>query len=281
MTRKEDVVAQIECRADMYRALGNLYLNTLDEAQIEELALTDYDALRADPDERIASGFNDIYRALRRRNTGTRQLLAMDFTSCFLGTKTYKGLTGAPYESLYRDSSGTLMGPIRTEVFNAYKRERVALQADLDLPEDHLSFEMEFLAILCDRCAKSVEIGDRDKALRVLDVQKSFLEEHLLVWFPRFHNLTTKLLETRFYRGVLNVTRGFLESELESIEALEQAVAEGFEADSADGCSAEQRGSSADDADTASTAAQEGKAVCRDAASDDVARQEACEAGAL
>ena len=80
MTRKEDVVAQIECRADMYRALGNLYLNTLDETQIEELALTDYDALRADPDERIASGFNDIYRALRRRNTGTRQLLAMDFT---------------------------------------------------------------------------------------------------------------------------------------------------------------------------------------------------------
>lgn len=253
MAYVEDVVAQLAGRADMYRALGNLYLNALDEGQIEELALTDYDALRADPDERIASGFNDIYRALRRRNTGTRQLLAMDFTSCFLGTKTYKGLTGAPYESLYRDSSGTLMGPVRTQVFNEYKRERVALQPELNLPDDHLSFEMEFLAILCERCAQSVEAGNRDEALRLLDVQKSFLEEHLLAWFPRFHNLTTKLLETRFYRGVLNVTRGFLESEPESIEALASAVAKDLEVrGDADGAP---EGTSAGDAYTAACGA--------------------------
>lgn len=276
MTYAESAIAQLESRADMYRALGNLYLNTLSEQQIEELALTDYDTLRADPDKRIASGFNDIYRALRRRNTGTRQLLAMDFTSCFLGTKTYKGLTGAPYESLYRDSSGTLMGPIRTQVFNAYKREHIALQPDLDLPEDHLSFEMEFLAVLCDRCAKAVEAGDRDEALRVLGVQKAFLEEHVLAWFPRFHNLTTKLLETRFYRGVLNVSRGFLESEPESIDGLAQAVAEGLEVRD-QGERGEGLASNGADED-----AQIAQVVPdRDATWADDGRREACGAGAL
>lgn len=276
MTYAESAIAQLESRADMYRALGNLYLNTLSEQQIEELALTDYDTLRADPDKRIASGFNDIYRALRRRNTGTRQLLAMDFTSCFLGTKTYKGLTGAPYESLYRDSSGTLMGPIRTQVFNAYKRERIALQPDLDLPEDHLSFEMEFLAVLCDRCAKAVEAGDRDEALRVLGVQKAFLEEHVLAWFPRFHNLTTKLLETRFYRGVLNVTRGFLESEPESIDGLAQAIAEGLEVRD-QGERGEGLASNGADED-----AQIAQVVPdRDATWADDGRREACSAGVL
>ncbi len=276
MTYAESAIAQLESRADMYRALGNLYLNTLSEQQIEELALTDYDTLRADPDKRIASGFNDIYRALRRRNTGTRQLLAMDFTSCFLGTKTYKGLTGAPYESLYRDSSGTLMGPIRTQVFNAYKRERIALQPDLDLPEDHLSFEMEFLAVLCDRCAKAVEAGDRDEALRVLGVQKAFLEEHVLAWFPRFHNLTTKLLETRFYRGVLNVSRGFLESEPESIDGLAQAIAEGLEVRD-QGERGEGLASNGADED-----AQIAQVVPdRDATWADDGRREACGAGAL
>lgn len=276
MTYAESAIAQLESRADMYRALGNLYLYTLSEQQIEELALTDYDTLRADPDKRIASGFNDIYRALRRRNTGTRQLLAMDFTSCFLGTKTYKGLTGAPYESLYRDSSGTLMGPIRTQVFNAYKRERIALQPDLDLPEDHLSFEMEFLAVLCDRCAKAVEAGDRDEALRVLGVQKAFLEEHVLAWFPRFHNLTTKLLETRFYRGVLNVSRGFLESEPESIDGLAQAIAEGLEVRD-QGERGEGLASNGADED-----AQIAQVVPdRDATWADDGRREACGAGAL
>lgn len=276
MTYAESAIAQLESRADMYRALGNLYLNTLSERQIEELALTDYDTLRADPDKRIASGFNDIYRALRRRNTGTRQLLAMDFTSCFLGTKTYEGLTGAPYESLYRDSSGTLMGPIRTQVFNAYKRERIALQPDLDLPEDHLSFEMEFLAVLCDRCAKAVEAGDRDEALRVLGVQKAFLEEHVLAWFPRFHNLTTKLLETRFYRGVLNVSRGFLESEPESIDGLAQAIAEGLEVRD-QGERGEGLASNGADED-----AQIAQVVPdRDATWADDGRREACGAGAL
>lgn len=233
MTTVSEAVAQLDGRAEMYRALGNLYLNTLSDQQIEELALADYDALRADPDKRIASGFNDIYRALRRRNTGTHQLLAMDFTACFLGTKTYKGLTGAPYESLYRDASGTLMGPVRAQVFNAYKCECVALQPELDLPDDHLSFEMEFLAILCDRCAAAVQAGDQHEAARLLGVQREFLENHLLAWFPRFHNLTTKLLETRFYRGVLNVTRGFLESELESINALAAALDAGLERDPA------------------------------------------------
>lgn len=276
MTYAESAIAQLESRADMYRALGNLYLYTLSEQQIEELALTDYDTLRADPDKRIASGFNDIYRALRRRNTGTRQLLAMDFTSCFLGTKTYKGLTGAPYESLYRDSSGTLMGPIRTQVFNAYKRERIALQPDLDLPEDHLSFEMEFLAVLCDRCAKAVEAGDRDEALRVLGVQKAFLEEHVLAWFPRFHNLTTKLLETRFYRGALNVSRGFLESEPESIDGLAQAIAEGLEVRD-QGERGEGLASNGADED-----AQIAQVVPdRDATWADDGRREACGAGAL
>lgn len=277
MTYAESAIAQLESRADMYRALGNLYLNTLSEQQIEELALTDYDTLRADPDKRIASGFNDIYRALRRRNTGTRQLLAMDFTSCFLGTKTYRGLTGAPYESLYRDSSGTLMGPIRTQVFNTYKRERIALQPDLDLPEDHLSFEMEFLAVLCDRCAKAVEAGDRDEALRVLGVQKAFLEEHVLAWFPRFHNLTTKLLETRFYRGVLNVTRGFLESEPESIGGLAQAIAEGLGVRDQGERGGEGLASNGADEDT-----QIAQVVPdRDATWADDGRREACGAGVL
>lgn len=228
MATLSDTIEMLNSRKDFYRTLAGMYFNILTEEQIEELALSDFQPLMASDNELIASGFNDVYRYLRKRNTGTHQELAMDFTSCFLGAKTYLGLTAAPYESLYLDPSGLLMGSVRSEVFNIYKRERVALQADLDYADDHLSFELEFLAILCERSISALEQGDTTEALRLLEVQRSFVTNHINRWFGRFHNLTTKFIETRFYRGILNITQGFLESEPDAIDEISKSIQGGY-----------------------------------------------------
>lgn len=229
MAIASEALAAIAHRRDLYRVLASMYFNVLTEAQIEDLAGRDYASLTTDENELIASGFNDIRRYLRKRHTGTRQELAMDFTSCFLGARTYEGLTAAPYESLYLDASGLLMGRVRHDVFEAYKRERVALQKGIDYADDHLSFEFEFMAILCERTLAALEQGDETEALRTLDVQHSFVTEHINRWFTRFHNLTTRFVETRFYRGVLNVTQGFLDEEPDLIDAIGDAIERGPE----------------------------------------------------
>ncbi len=228
MSSKAEVIAVINDRAMLYRVIAGLYFNTLTDEQIEAFAGQDLGEVTEYLSPEIASGFDDMRRFLRRRHSGTRQELAMEFTQCFLGTHTYKGMTAAPYESLYRDSSGVLMGKYRTEVYNIYKKECVALEKGKDYAEDHLSFEMEFLAILCDRCIAALEAGDNDEALRILDVQEQFLNKHILVWFPRFRNLTTKFLETRFYRGVIKVTNGFLTEEPAIIADLRNEITSGF-----------------------------------------------------
>lgn len=233
MATASEASATLAHRRDLYRVLASMYFNVLTEAQIEDLAGRDYAPLTADENELIASGFNDIRRYLRKRHTGTHQELAMDFTSCFLGARTYEGLTAAPYESLYLDASGLLMGRVRHDVFEAYKRERVALQKGIDYADDHVSFEFEFMAILCERTLAALERGDGTEARRVLAAQRSFVTEHINRWFTRFHHLTTRFIETRFYRGVLNVTQGFLDEEPGLIDEIADAIARAPERDAA------------------------------------------------
>lgn len=224
MTTVSEVIGALEHRRDLYRTLASLYFNALTEEDIERMAARDYTTLMADENKLIASGFNDIFRYLRKRNTGTRQELSLDFTSCFLGVRTYQGMTAAPYESLYLDANGLLMGQTRHAVFEAYKRECVALRSDVDYADDHLSFECQFMAILADRAITALREENGSEAVRLLKVQREFFAEHTGRWFTRFHHLCTKFIETRFYRGVLNITQGFFNEEPALLDELIDAV---------------------------------------------------------
>ena len=243
MAIKEEVVDVIAARAGMYETLASLYFDRLTDEQIEAMAAQDFQELLDNENELIASGFNDIYRYLRKRNTGTRQELACDFSSCFLGTHSYKGLVAQPYESLFLDPSGTLNAKPRTLVYNFYKKECVSLKKEHNYPDDHLAFECEFMAILCRRTIEAVNADDMDEALRLLDVQERFLNEHINLWFRRLHDLSLKFIKTRFYRGVLNITQGFFDEECEIIGDLRDAIASGF--DDPDAIEGEQEGDEA------------------------------------
>ena len=212
---EEEATEQIlEARAQFYRMLSGLYFRTITQDEIDAMAGKDFTELRAGKDESImAEGYDDMFRYLRKRNTGTRQELAEDFTSCFLGTKSYDGKQAMPYESLFRDSSGLLMQGPRNEVYYTFKEARLALKDELDLPEDHLSFEFEFMAILCDRALDALRGGDAEAFEKLMRTQAKFFELHIASWFDDFYEFAMKIVKTRFYRGVLKVTKGFVESE--------------------------------------------------------------------
>jgi TorA maturation chaperone TorD len=220
MTREDDCKA-LSARAQFYRMLSSFYFRTITQDELDHMAQSDYSEFREDEEEPlIALGFNDIYRYLRKRNTGTRQELAADFTSVFVGTQSYKGHQAIPYESLFTDLSGLLMRGPHNEVYQTFKHARIKLKEGLDLPDDHLSFEFEFMAVLCDRAQAALESSDFDACLQNLRTQKKFCELHILNWFDRFYTLSSIMIKTRFYRGVLKITKGFLESEMEAIESL-------------------------------------------------------------
>lgn len=225
MLAKEEIISAIEDRTQFYTMLSKLYAWPLEQGEIDSI---DVDALKqlsaAEENELMADGLNDIYRFLRRKNTGTRQVLNADYTRVFLGRTAYEGLTAQPYASLFLSVEPHLMGEERMVVNQIYKKNQIKLSSGIDIPEDHLAFECEFMTIIGNRCVQMLEEENSKASLEQLEIQLMFVQDHILNWFDRFFALSNKLIETRFYRGVLKLSKGFFESEPKTIEKLIEDV---------------------------------------------------------
>ena len=92
--------------------------------QVEAMAGQDFSAY-AELNEDFADGVNDITRYLRKRNTGTRDEMAVDFTGTFTGIKTYEGKTAVPYKSVFTSEDGLMYQEGFREVYHAFKAEAI------------------------------------------------------------------------------------------------------------------------------------------------------------
>lgn len=214
-----EMISALEGRAAFYDLLAALYFKPLSSEQIENVANLDLSEY-ADYNEFFAEGVNDITRYLGKRNTGTRQALAVDFTAAFAGTSSWRGEYAVPYESVFTSEEGLLFQDSYHEVLRLYKQNRLARKEGLDFPDDHLSFMCEFLAILSGRIIESLKAGDRAEALEQARVSRAFLEDHILSWFDKLHDRALLLLETRFYRGVLKISKGFFVFDAELLDSI-------------------------------------------------------------
>lgn len=221
----EEMIAALQGRASFYDLLAALYYNPLSVEQIDNIAALDFSAY-AQVNELLAEGFNDISRYLRRRNTGTRQELAVDFTSAFAGVSSWKGAYSVPYESVFTSDKGLMYQEAYHEVHHTYKHNNVARQEGYDYPDDHLSFMCEFLVILSNRTIEALEAGDKAVALENIQTSRQFLQEHILSWFDSFADLAQKLITTRFYRGILKVSKGFFLFDAETLDELAEELSQ-------------------------------------------------------
>lgn len=121
----EDMIAALKGRAAFYDLLAAIYFRPLTAEQIDNIAEMDWSEY-ADVNELFADGVNDITRYLRKRNSGTRQALAVDFTSAFAGTSSWKGRYAVPYESVHTSEEGLMFQDAYHEVFQLYKANHVA-----------------------------------------------------------------------------------------------------------------------------------------------------------
>lgn len=217
--RLREYQAALEARAPFYETLSSLFFQPLSQEQVDAMAQTDFSAFAGLSGD-IDAGFNDMARYLRKRNTGTRNELAADFTGAFVGTKAYEGKVAVPYESVFTSEEGLMYQQGYQEVFAAFKSQAVKKREGLDWPDDHLSFMCEFMALLSRRAGAALETGDLPEARRNLQTSLDFLEGHILSWYDDFAELAGKILTTRFYRGVLRVARGFFELDRQTLRDL-------------------------------------------------------------
>ncbi len=223
MNTYEQIADLAQERAALYRLLSTLYFKPLSNDQIEAIA----SSLQGDPvnvDSAFASAFQNMYAALRLRHTGTQEMLGADFTATFYGTKTIDERTAQPYESLYEPGNGQLMGKARGEVFRTFKAAALRIPEGIDLPEDHLSFIFTYLARLCDKQAEQAEARDTASLRQTTDDLRTFFAEHVQNWVPGYIEHASRFVETRFYRGVLELTDVFIREEGDTLEEMQAAL---------------------------------------------------------
>lgn len=218
------IIAALEARASFYDLLAPLYFKPLTAEQIENfdnLNLSAYEAINP----LLADGANDLRRYLKKRNSGTRQELAVDFTGCFGGTSTWEGRYAVPYESVFTSEEGLLYQDSYHEVHALFLENGVKRAAGFDYPDDHLSFMFEYLVVLSERAAQNLRDGAFDTALQQVNMSTAFIRDHILSWFDDFEGVASKLIATRFYRGILKITRGFLLFDVDLLTEIESTLA--------------------------------------------------------
>jgi len=77
--------------------------------------------------------------------------------------------------------------------------------------EDSIAMELLFMAVLSNLIGKALGSGEIDKASRYLEMQQSFLEEHMLSWIPIFCDRLIEIAGDRdLYKSIAMLTAGFL-----------------------------------------------------------------------
>ena len=198
-------------RAKLYRLFGRLF----------RAPLSQDDILEALPAAQIGS-LEERGRRVRSRHArhgalsgeaphGHARLLGTRiFAAAFLGMRDEAGRYALPYESAFVDATQHYMGTARGKVYNIYKKQALKLAEGIDLPEDHLAFMCEFMATLADRAVEArAGVADMTALRENLLLSQAFLKHHILNWYPEFSALAARLVDERFYRGLLEAAGAF------------------------------------------------------------------------
>ncbi|MGI6032176.1 MAG: TorD/DmsD family molecular chaperone [Coriobacteriales bacterium] len=210
------IVSLNKSRAMFYRKLSYYYLHELTQEEIERIAATDFTGLDGG-DEDIAEGYREMKAYLQTLTTGTRQQLACDYAHTFLAAGNYETFAATPYESVFTSEEGLMMQDARDETYKMYCDEHMQPNESLRIPEDHLSFQFQFIALLLDRLNEAIDKHDWQQASTYANRIEKFHTEHQLNWVGDFCDTVEDVAQTTFYTGISKVTRGFVKSETDVI----------------------------------------------------------------
>jgi TorA maturation chaperone TorD len=216
-----EVLEILTDRGATYALLSQLFREEVSAVLLEQL-VTDL----VDPNSQ-GDGTGQGYGLLRQFALSVRHRdldevrteLSVEFGRLFL---TGRDDSVFPYESVYTSQERLLMQRARDEVLAAYRDEGLAKTAAFREPEDHLAVELDFMARLCQKTVDALAEGQIDAALALLDRQRAFLDEHLLVWVPRFSQDLAQAASSDFYRGVAVLTQEHLAQEGATIDELRE-----------------------------------------------------------
>jgi TorA maturation chaperone TorD len=139
-------------------------------------------------------GLSDLPTDLHQE---TLDRLAADYADIYL---TY-GLRASPCESVWLDEDNLTMQQPTFRVRDCYRRHGIAVADWRIRSDDHLVYELRFLAHLLNGEPERVDLAEA----------AAFLDEHLLRWIDQFAERVAQRCDTRFYAGLALLTAAYLQ----------------------------------------------------------------------
>jgi putative dimethyl sulfoxide reductase chaperone len=214
--------SQIQSRAASYGFLAWLFLEQPGpDFVIRLLSEEVQESLRslkagAPADSKIVAGLQEMIAYVTGDGSQSIeaicQALALERTRVLRGAGRHNA-PPLPYESLYRspDTGGEIS--VLEAVAKFYRSAEVE-QSDRQVDQiDYLGLELDLMRLLCDEASSCRDQGDVEASNRFASLQKSFLQEHLLLWVPQYCELMLQYPSGGFYHGVVRLLLGFLEEE--------------------------------------------------------------------
>ncbi len=206
-------------RVKVYRFLSALLADEVSRSTWESLRNPLFVEALRNTSERLSSsdlrlGFSRMAGYLQTTDPGAAYNdLRYEYADMFLNAGSDPVF---PYESAVVVREPVLCREPYFEVREFYRKAGAHKTPDfLDL-DDHIAVELDFMAFLCRR---ELEEGGQE----VLDLQKDFLTKHLQPWSVEFAAILGKSAQSDFYRGLAEISLGFLF--LERMAALDRAAA--------------------------------------------------------
>ena len=162
------------------------------------------------PDEAIVQGILSMSGDFVESGNNTMEDIEADASRLFCNMA-LKSVS--PYESVYISNTHLLMQQPRDEVLAEYRFEGWEPSGELRIPEDHIVFELEFMARLAEEAAAAIEEGQTDSVKRLIESQSRFLEKHICKWVPNFCSDASAAAETSFYRDACDILRRFIDED--------------------------------------------------------------------
>ena len=162
----------ISNRGSMYGFLARIYRVEVDRELLEQMAKMDL-SLEVDVSE-ISEGYRMLKGFLEQLRESSLTDLAVEYARIFLGAGLGRGEGAYPYESVYTSPDRLVMQEARDQVLKIYREEGLDRAEEFSEPEDHIAFELEFMAYLCQKTAEALKDGERGSVLGYLKKQKDF-----------------------------------------------------------------------------------------------------------
>lgn len=177
---QSDFTASAEDRSRFFWWLAEWFLSPPNRDQLASLPAT---ADSEPPADAMDSAWLALSNAASDLPNTSLEEIGAEFTRLFSGISEGKG-PPPPFESVWREDR--LIGESTVAVLEAYAR---AGFADIDPdagPQDHVSVELKFIALLAVREAEAWQAKDAAAAHQRLLQQRDFLRVHLSIWAPRW-----------------------------------------------------------------------------------------------